>query len=62
MSDAPLILHAFEQMAALHKDLAECLATYHRDLIINGFTREEALMLVIARQHDLLTPPQPNPE
>lgn len=56
------IVQMFEQMIAMHRDLADCLGKYQAQLVVNGFSREEALRIVIARQRDILIPPSRSSE
>ncbi len=45
---------ALDQAEAMLRDLAPVLATYRDSLIKAGFTREEALTLIIGLQQTLL--------
>lgn len=40
----------FERMAEMQKDLAYHVRNYYETLLVNGFTKEEALALSIAWQ------------
>ena len=53
MSD-PKLTHNMEQMLAMMLEFAVSLARYHQQLVENGFTREEALEIVLGYQTTLL--------
>jgi len=48
-------LHELDQMQAAMRDIAKILATYKKQLIDEGFSIMEAMMLVPAYQATLLT-------
>lgn len=51
----PKNIHAFEQATGAMLQLAGLLAAYRRALLNEGFTREEALVLIEAYQYTLTT-------
>ncbi len=48
---------AWDQAQAALRDMAKALAGYHQDLVANGFTRSEALALVVNYQQTMLGRP-----
>ena len=48
------ITQIFEQAPALLKDIAPAMRAYFHRLVLEGFTREEALQLTIAMQNSLV--------
>lgn len=50
----PKHTHDFEQFTATLREVAASLAAYHDELMSQGFTRQEALALVVYAQNELL--------
>ena len=51
---APRLEHTIEQMGAAMRVMAKILHDYHASLVEHGFTREEALALVVGYQQHFL--------
>jgi hypothetical protein len=50
----PRKLHQLEQETGPMHDMAYKIGAYHRSLVAQGFSREEALQIVIGYQSDIV--------